>query len=51
LKELGKDAVKERTKEILDKNLEDLAEAQELPYADGVLPCWQPPRWRGGGPD
>src|SRR6516225_6099527 len=34
LKELGKDAVKERTKEILDKNLEDLAEAQELLYAD-----------------
>jgi PPK2 family polyphosphate:nucleotide phosphotransferase len=39
-KELGKDAVKERAKEILDKNLEDLAEAQELLYADnryGVL--------------
>ena len=34
LKELGKGAVKERTKEILDKNLEDLAEAQELFYAD-----------------
>jgi PPK2 family polyphosphate:nucleotide phosphotransferase len=34
LKELGKDAVKDRTKEILDKNLEDLAEAQELLYAD-----------------
>jgi PPK2 family polyphosphate:nucleotide phosphotransferase len=34
LKELGKDAVKERTKEILDKNLEELAEAQELLYAD-----------------
>jgi PPK2 family polyphosphate:nucleotide phosphotransferase len=34
LKELGKDAVKERAKEILDKNLEDLAEAQELLYAD-----------------
>jgi PPK2 family polyphosphate:nucleotide phosphotransferase len=34
LKELGKDAVKERSKEILDKNLEDLAEAQELLYAD-----------------
>ena len=31
---IGKDAVKERTKEILDKNLEDLAEAQELLYAD-----------------
>jgi PPK2 family polyphosphate:nucleotide phosphotransferase len=34
LKELGKDVVKDRTKEILDKNLEDLAEAQELLYAD-----------------
>jgi PPK2 family polyphosphate:nucleotide phosphotransferase len=34
LKEFGKDAVKERSKEILDKNLEDLAEAQELLYAD-----------------
>ena len=34
LKELGKDVVKERTKEILDKNLADLAEAQELLYAD-----------------
>jgi PPK2 family polyphosphate:nucleotide phosphotransferase len=34
LKELGKDAVKDKTKEILDKNLEDLAEAQELLYAD-----------------
>jgi PPK2 family polyphosphate:nucleotide phosphotransferase len=34
LKELGKDAVKDRTKEVLDKNLEDLAEAQELLYAD-----------------
>src|SRR5262249_45773432 len=34
LKELGKDAVKDRSKEILDKNLEDLAEAQELLYAD-----------------
>jgi PPK2 family polyphosphate:nucleotide phosphotransferase len=40
LKELGKDVVKERSREILDKNLEDLAEAQELLYADdryGVL--------------
>jgi PPK2 family polyphosphate:nucleotide phosphotransferase len=35
LKELGKDAVKERTREILDKNAADLAEAQELLYADG----------------
>src|SRR5262245_38128735 len=34
LKDLGKDAVKERTKEILEKNLADLAEAQELLYAD-----------------
>ena len=34
LKELGKGAVKDRAKEILDKNLEDLAEAQELLYAD-----------------
>ena len=34
LKELGKDAVKERSKEILDKSLEELAEAQELLYAD-----------------
>jgi PPK2 family polyphosphate:nucleotide phosphotransferase len=40
LKELGKDVVKERAREILDKSLEDLAEAQELLYADsryGVL--------------
>jgi PPK2 family polyphosphate:nucleotide phosphotransferase len=34
LKELGKDVVKDRAKEILDKNLEDLAGAQELLYAD-----------------
>ena len=34
LKELGKDVVKERAREILDQNLEDLAEAQELLYAD-----------------
>jgi PPK2 family polyphosphate:nucleotide phosphotransferase len=34
LKELGKDVVKERAREILDKNLEALAEAQELLYAD-----------------
>jgi PPK2 family polyphosphate:nucleotide phosphotransferase len=33
-KELGKDVVKDRAREILDKNLEDLAEAQELLYAD-----------------
>jgi PPK2 family polyphosphate:nucleotide phosphotransferase len=35
LKEYGKEAVKERAKEILDKSLENLAEAQELLYADG----------------
>jgi PPK2 family polyphosphate:nucleotide phosphotransferase len=35
LKELGKDVVKDRAKEILDENLADLAEAQELLYADG----------------
>src|SRR5262249_15045655 len=34
LKEFGKEAVKERAKEVLAKNLEDLAEAQELLYAD-----------------
>jgi PPK2 family polyphosphate:nucleotide phosphotransferase len=34
LKELGKDVVKDRAREILDKNLEDLARAQELLYAD-----------------
>jgi PPK2 family polyphosphate:nucleotide phosphotransferase len=34
LKELGKAVVKERAKEILDKNLEELAAAQELLYAD-----------------
>jgi hypothetical protein len=34
LKELGKDVVKDRAKEILDKNLVDLADAQELLYAD-----------------
>jgi PPK2 family polyphosphate:nucleotide phosphotransferase len=34
LKELGKDAVKERTKEILQNNLARLAEAQNLLYAD-----------------
>jgi PPK2 family polyphosphate:nucleotide phosphotransferase len=34
LKDLGKDVVKDRAKEILDMNLEDLAEAQELLYAD-----------------
>jgi PPK2 family polyphosphate:nucleotide phosphotransferase len=34
LKELGKDVVKDRAKVILDKNLQELAEAQELLYAD-----------------
>jgi PPK2 family polyphosphate:nucleotide phosphotransferase len=34
LKELGKEVVKERAREILDKNLEDLAGAQQLLYAD-----------------
>jgi PPK2 family polyphosphate:nucleotide phosphotransferase len=34
LKELGKDVVKERAKAILDKNLKELAQAQELLYAD-----------------
>jgi PPK2 family polyphosphate:nucleotide phosphotransferase len=33
-KELGLDGVKERTKELLAKNLEQLAEAQSLLYAD-----------------
>jgi len=34
LKELGKDAVKARAKEILDQNLAELTEAQQLLYAD-----------------
>ena len=34
MEELGKDAVKERARQILDQNLADLAEAQELLYAD-----------------
>ena len=33
-KDFGKDALKERAREILDKNLVDLAEAQSLLYAD-----------------
>jgi PPK2 family polyphosphate:nucleotide phosphotransferase len=33
--DLGKDALKERAKQILDRNLEHLAEAQDLLYADG----------------
>jgi PPK2 family polyphosphate:nucleotide phosphotransferase len=32
--ELGKDALKERAKKVLDQNLTDLAEAQSLLYAD-----------------
>jgi PPK2 family polyphosphate:nucleotide phosphotransferase len=32
--DVGKDALKERTKEVLDQNLKDLAEAQTLLYAD-----------------
>jgi PPK2 family polyphosphate:nucleotide phosphotransferase len=34
LKELGKDTIKERAKAILEKNLEELAEAQERLWAD-----------------
>jgi len=34
LKDLGKDALKERAKESLEENLKDLAEAQNLLYAD-----------------
>src|ERR1051325_4829821 len=34
LEEVGKDALKERAKEILAQNLADLAEAQNLLYAD-----------------
>jgi len=34
LKELGKDAVRERARQILEENLKTLAEAQELLYAD-----------------
>jgi PPK2 family polyphosphate:nucleotide phosphotransferase len=34
VQELGKDAVKERAKEILEASLDELAEAQELLYAD-----------------
>jgi PPK2 family polyphosphate:nucleotide phosphotransferase len=34
MKELGKEVIKDRAKEILEKNLEDLAEAQELLHAD-----------------
>ena len=34
MEELGKDALKERAGQILDENLTNLAEAQELLYAD-----------------
>jgi PPK2 family polyphosphate:nucleotide phosphotransferase len=34
LKELGKDVVKEQSRKILDKNLQELTDAQELLYAD-----------------
>jgi len=34
MKELGKDVIKARAKAILEKNLEDLAEAQEHLWAD-----------------
>ena len=34
LKELGKDQIKERAREILDANLAELTEAQDLLYAD-----------------
>ncbi|HYH65188.1 MAG TPA: hypothetical protein VD866_10880, partial [Urbifossiella sp.] len=33
--ELGKDALKDRAKTILETNLADLSEAQDLLYADG----------------
>jgi hypothetical protein len=39
LKELGKDVVKERAREILDKNLEDLAEAPLRRSSHGLI-CW-----------
>ena len=32
--DFGKDALKERAKQVLDENLQDLADAQELLYAD-----------------
>jgi PPK2 family polyphosphate:nucleotide phosphotransferase len=44
MKELGKDTVKARAQEVLARNLEDLAEAQELLYANdvySVLVCLQ----------
>lgn len=35
MEELGKDALKDRAKQTLERNLADLAEAQDLLYADG----------------
>src|SRR5436305_1714446 len=34
MEELGKDALKERARQILDQNLQDLTQAQDLLYAD-----------------
>jgi PPK2 family polyphosphate:nucleotide phosphotransferase len=34
MEELGKDALKERARQVLDQNLADLAQAQDLLYAD-----------------
>ena len=34
MEELGKEALKERARQVLDENLADLAQAQELLYAD-----------------
>src|SRR4051812_14917452 len=34
IKDLGKDALKERAQQVLEQNLVDLAEAQNLLYAD-----------------
>ena len=34
MEELGKDALKERARQILDQNLAELAQAQDLLYAD-----------------
>jgi PPK2 family polyphosphate:nucleotide phosphotransferase len=45
MKELGKEALKERARQILDENLADLAQAQDLLYADdryAVLMVFQP---------
>src|SRR6201999_3223434 len=35
MEELGKDALKDRARQILDENLADLAQAQDLLYASG----------------